>query len=196
MSRLALSWLPLVRCCAHRQKLVHMVLDIIQFVQSDLADAVRVLSPIVRAYGLPIVFIGIFVESAGMVLAPGETLLIAAGFLASNGTLNPIAVLIVSVVATILGWFIAYFIGSWLGISWSRRHGRWIGVTPNRLQKTHAFLEKYGPIVVLFGRFVVPLRQLQGYISGSAESSFKQFYLWNILGAALWVGFWGGAGYI
>lgn len=141
ISRLALSRLPLVRYCAHRQKLVHMVLDIIQFVQSDLADAVRVLSPIVRAYGLPIVFIGIFVESAGMVLAPGETLLIAAGFLASKGTLNPIAVLIVSLVATILGWFIAYFIGSWLGISWLRRHGRWIGVTPNRLQKTHAFLE-------------------------------------------------------
>lgn len=101
ISRLALSRLPLVRYCAHRQKLVHMVLDIIQFVQSDLADAVRVLSPIVRAYGLPIVFIGIFVESAGMVLAPGETLLIAAGFLASKGTLNPIAVLIVSLVASI-----------------------------------------------------------------------------------------------
>ena len=65
-----------------------MVLDIIKFIQHDVADAVRMLSPTVRAYGLPIVFIGIFVESAGMVLAPGETLLIAAGFLASQGTLK------------------------------------------------------------------------------------------------------------
>lgn len=171
-------------------------MQLLTAIHQDLQNSVRTLAPVVRQYGVWIVFGGLLAESAGVVFAPGETLLIAAGFLASEGALNPLWVLMLGILATSLGWFGAYYLGSWLGISWLRRHGRWIGVTPNRLQKTHAFLEKYGPIVVLFGRFVVPLRQLQGYISGSAESSFKQFYLWNILGAVLWVGFWGGAGYI
>ncbi|MBU2779244.1 DedA family protein, partial [Acidithiobacillus caldus] len=64
-----------------------------------------------------------------MVFAPGETLLIAAGFLASEGALNPLWVLMLGILATSLGWFGAYYLGSWLGISWLRRHGRWIGVT-------------------------------------------------------------------
>ncbi len=151
---------------------------------------------VIREYGVWMVFGSLFIESAGVIFAPGETFLIASGFLAAQGTLNPELLFVLAVAGTASGWFLAYFLGEKVGISWLRKHGRWIGATPERLQKTHNFLKKYGSIVVLFGRFVVPLRQLQGYISGSADSSFREFYPWNLMGAVIWVAFWGGAGFL
>ncbi len=162
----------------------------------ELHATVEAGSVVVRQYGIWIVFGSLLIESAGVIFAPGETFLIASGFLAAQGTLNPWLLFVLAVIGTSLGWFFAYFIGERVGISWLRNHGKWIGVTPDRLRKTHIFLSKYGRIVILFGRFIVPLRQLQGYISGSAGSSFRDFYLWNLLGAILWVGFWGGGGYL
>ncbi|MFA7496938.1 MAG: DedA family protein [Acidithiobacillus sp.] len=158
--------------------------------------AIQESSTIVQKYGLWIVFAALFLESSGVVFLPGETLLIGAGFIASEGKLNPLLLLILSIAGTTCGWFSAYYIGYHFGINWIRKHGRWIGITTERVRKTHIFLAKYGSIVVLFARFIVPLRQLQGYISGSAETSFKDFYIWNFLGAILWVFFWGGAGFI
>ena len=162
----------------------------------ELRATVQAGAGVVGQYGVWMVFGSLLIESAGVIFAPGETFLIASGFLAAQGTLNPGLLFLLAVAGTSLGWFLAYFLGERVGISWLRKHGRWIGVTPDRLQKAHRFLEKYGSIVVLFGRFVVPLRQLQGYISGSAEVPFRDFYLWNVLGAVTWVSFWGGAGYL
>ena len=162
----------------------------------ELHATVQAGAGVIRQYGVWMVFGSLFIESAGVIFAPGETFLIAAGFLAAQGTLNLELLFLLAVAGTSLGWFFAYFLGEKIGISWLRRHGKWIGVTPDRLQKTHRFLKKYGSVVVLFGRFVVPLRQLQGYISGSAESTFREFYLWNLLGAVAWISFWGGAGYL
>lgn len=152
-------------------------------------------SGVLDHYGLAIVIIALFLESAGVIFLPGETLLICGGFLAGQGAFNPFILFGFGIFATCMGWFAAYYMGYKVGLRWLKTNGKWIGITAERLQKTHRFLNKYGSIVVLFGRFIVPLRQLQGYISGSAETTFHDFYLWNILGSILWVAFWGGAGY-
>ncbi len=162
---------------------------------SYLHAAVVSVSGVVDQYGLAIVVAGLFLESAGVIFLPGETLLIGAGFVASQGAFNPLVLFALGIIGTSAGWFTAYYIGYKVGIKWVKKHGRWIGITAERLNKTHTFMNKYGSIVVLFGRFIVPLRQLQGYISGSAETTLQDFYLWNILGAVIWVAFWGGAGY-
>lgn len=45
---------------------------------------------------------------------------------------------------------------------------------------------------MLVGRFLVPLRQLQGYMAGVSKMGFRPFALWSTVGAALWVAAGGG----
>lgn len=170
-------------------------MSISSYFTSYIHSAVQASSTMVNHYGLSVVILILFFESMGVIFLPGETILIASGFLAGQGLFSPALLWILAVIGTGLGWFGSYYIGEKFGIRWVKKHGKWIGINESRLAKAHSFLTKYGAVVILFGRFVVPLRQLQGYISGSADITFRQFYPYNIIGAMLWVSFWGGAGY-
>ena len=65
---------------------------------------------LVRVYGLPVLFLGVMLESAG-VPVPGETALIAASILASLGLLPLASVIGVATIAAILGDGLGYWIG-------------------------------------------------------------------------------------
>ena len=52
-----------------------------------------------------------------------------------------------------------------------------------------------GRKVVFIARFVEGLRQLNGVIAGIVEMPWRRFALFNMLGAATWVGFWSSVGY-
>src|SRR5262249_47576187 len=52
-----------------------------------------------------------------------------------------------------------------------------------------------GDIVVLFARFVIVLRQFNGIVAGTLEMPWPRFLLYNAIGAALWIGVWGGGTY-
>ena len=45
--------------------------------------------------------------------------------------------------------------------------------------------------MVVMARFFAVLRQLNGIVAGTAKMSWYRFLLYNMLGAALWVTFWG-----
>ncbi|MDD5002302.1 MAG: hypothetical protein PHO55_15135, partial [Thiomonas arsenitoxydans] len=41
--------------------------------------------------------------------------------------------------------------------------------------------KQHGPVAVMLGRFLVPLRQLQGYVAGNAKMGFWRFAWWSFL---------------
>ena len=90
-----------------------------------------------------------------------------------------------------IGFFIGHFGGQRLLI----KHGRRLGITHARLDRVSRFVQRYGVIVIVFARFVVVARQLNGIVAGSLGLSWLRFFLANALGAALWVGFWGTLAY-
>ncbi|MHB1736868.1 MAG: DedA family protein [Acidithiobacillus sp.] len=63
------------------------------------------------------------------------------------------------------------------------------------MEKTACFFKRHGPVAVMLGRFIVPLRQLQGYVAGSAKMGFWRFAWWSLLGAMAWVLVWGLVGW-
>jgi membrane protein DedA with SNARE-associated domain len=145
-------------------------------------------------YGYLAVFLGIFFEDFGLP-TPGETMLIAGAVLASHGSLNIYWLLLIAWAGAVTGDSIGFLIGAKGGNKLLTRYGGRIGITEERLQKVEAFFERYGDIVVVFARFFVILRQLNGIVAGTLEMSWPRFFLYNAIGAALWVGFWGGATY-
>ena len=95
---------------------------------------------------------------------------------------------------SLLGNYGAYGLGSRLGHLVPLRWGRWIGITAPRLEKTACFFKRHGPVAVMLGRVIVPLRQLQGYVAGSAKMSFSRIAWWSLLGAVAWFLAWGVVG--
>ncbi len=148
----------------------------------------------VADYGYFAVFLGIFLEDFGLP-TPGETMLIAGSVLASRGALNIIWLLPVAWLAAVTGDSIGFFIGKTGGHRLLVRFGGKIGITLERLQKVEESFARYGDIIIVVARFFVLLRQFNGIVAGSLEMPWPRFFFYNALGAALWVGCWGGLTY-
>jgi membrane protein DedA with SNARE-associated domain len=126
---------------------------------------------------------------------PGETMLIAGAILASHGSLNIMWLLPVAWAAAVCGDSVGFIIGAKGGNKLLLRYGEKIGITEERLLNVESFFARYGDIVVVFARFFVILRQFNGIAAGTLEMPWPRFFIYNAIGSALWVGFWGGATY-
>lgn len=145
-------------------------------------------------YGYLAVFLGILLEDFGLP-TPGETMLIAGAVMASRGSFNIVWLLSIAWLGAVIGDSIGYLIGATGGHRLLVRYGGRVGITLERLQKVEEFFARYGDIVIVFARFFVILRQFNGIVAGSLEMPWPRFFLYNAIGAALWVGFWGGLTY-
>src|SRR5579884_2593438 len=124
-----------------------------------------VVSQWVAHYGYVLVALFLLVEGAG-VPVPGETALVTAAALAGRGTLSIIGVVIAGCVGTFSGLQVGYWVGLRGGTALVARHGKWVLLTPERLEETHRFFEKHGPKTILLGRFVAFLRSFIGIFAG------------------------------
>lgn len=161
---------------------------------SQLHALLQQASPFLQHYGLWAVFFCLFLETFGLPL-PGETLLIAASLLAAQGQFQLPVVLLVGGAAAVLGDNAAFYIGRFGGRRLLLRLGGRLGVTHERIDKVQRFYERFGSEVVIVARFFEGARQLNGLIAGSSGMEPLKFLAYNIIGAALWVGFWGTAAF-
>ena len=145
-------------------------------------------------YGLWAIALLVLVEDFGIPV-PGETVLIAGAIYAGSGKLNVVAVGLVGFAAAVVGDNIGYVIGRFGGRALVERWGKYVFITPARLDKAEAFFEKHGGKVITVARFIEGLRQANGLIAGLSQMHWLKFFLFNALGAALWVGTWVSIGY-
>jgi membrane protein DedA with SNARE-associated domain len=126
---------------------------------------------------------------------PGETMLIASAAVAAKGGLDLVPLLACAWAAAVLGDNIGFAIGHFGGRRLVVRYGARIGITDARLDKVEKFFERFGGEVVLVARFFAIARQLNGIVAGTVGMSWWRFLVYNAIGAALWVGAWGGGAY-
>ena len=136
-------------------------------------------------------------ESMG-VPSPGETALVAAAVLASQGKLQIWLVILIGVASAIVGDNIGYLLG--------RRVGRDVLVArgPLRIHRVRAveagerFFARHGPKTVFFGRWIALIRFATAWLAGINHMRFRLFFFWNALGGLTWgitfglVGYFGG----
>jgi len=143
----------------------------------------------VRDYGVLAVMVILALEALGAPV-PGETLLIFASVLVGRGEMSLPALLIFAWAGSVLGDNIGYAIGRSVGRSTIARYGAKVGLTDARINKVESIFLRYGPVTVVFARFVNILRQLNGIVAGTMGMSWWRFLICNALGAALWVAVW------
>lgn len=143
--------------------------------------------PWLEQWGLFAVFFGIMLENAGIPV-PGETMIIAASVLAGRGVLPFEGVLLASAGGAILGDTLGYWFGLKGGRPFFLRHGRWFGVTPEKLDRAEGVFKEKGDWAVFFGRWVALLRIFAGPLAGMMRMPYPRFLFFNAAGAVCWVG--------
>jgi membrane-associated protein len=124
-------------------------------------------------------------ETMGVPL-PGETALIAAGILASDGRLNIELVIVVAAAAAIVGDNVGFLIG--------RRGGRKLLELPGPLarhrqkllERGEAIFRRHGAKTVFFGRWFSGLRIASAWLAGVNRMPWGTFVVYNALGGIAW----------
>lgn len=149
------------------------------------------LTIVTQNYGLwtyLILFAIIFCET-GLVVTPflpGDSLLFAAGALASLDALNIWGLYIILNIAAVSGNTLNYQIGYFVGPKiFHKDKVRFL----NReyLMRTHRFYEKYGGMTIVFGRFLPIIRTFAPFLAGIGKMTYLRFTGFNLLGSMAWV---------
>jgi membrane protein DedA with SNARE-associated domain len=159
-----------------------------------LPGVLRTLEPTLNNYGYLAVGGFLFLEDFG-VPVPGETVLILGAVYAGTGRLNVWLVGLIGFVAAVLGDNVGFAIGHFGGRPLAERFGRYVFLTPERLDRAAGFFDRHGGKVIVIARFVEGLRQANGIIAGITGMHWTRFIPFNALGAALWVATWVAIGY-
>jgi membrane protein DedA with SNARE-associated domain len=126
------------------------------------------------------------VESMGVPL-PGETTLIAAALLASQGDLKLEFVIGAAAAGAIIGDSVGYYIGRKAGRGLFERLGRrFHHFSEDRIVRAEKYFHRYGVWTVFFGRFVALLRIFAGPMAGMLRMPYPQFLAANATGGIAW----------
>lgn len=142
-----------------------------------------------------IIFLIIFCET-GLIVAPflpGDSLLFAAGSLAALGSLDPHLLFVLITVAAIIGDFVNYSIGKFSGDKILASNSRFI--KKENIEKTNKFYEKHGGKTIILARFIPIVRTFAPFVAGTAKMNYRNFLIYNVVGAILWAGIFVYAGY-
>lgn len=120
-------------------------------------------------------------------MIPGETALIAAGVLASQGQLSIQLVIVLAAVAAILGDNVGYVLGRAgiraLLVAGKGPFGR---QRAEFVEAGEAFFRRHGGKTVFFGRWLPVLRFTAAWLAGAHRMEWWRFALWNALGGIGW----------
>lgn len=143
---------------------------------------------LIRWGGHTVLIAIVFAETgimAGFFL-PGDSLLVTAGLLSSQGLLNIWVLNIELMLAAIVGDTLSYSIGRKLGPALFDKEDSFF-FKKSHLERTHRFYAKYGAKTIVIARFVPIVRTFAPVVAGVAEMHYPKFAAYNIFGGILWV---------
>ena len=142
---------------------------------------------LIETFGTFGVFAIVFAESGLLVgfFLPGDSLLVTAGLLASQGRFN--------IGTLVAGCLVAAVAGDQVGYLFGRRVGTALAHRPNtrlfkqeRVERAQAYFDRYGAKTIVFARFVPVVRTFAPIVAGAAAMRYRTFVAFNVVGGVLW----------
>jgi membrane-associated protein len=155
---------------------------------------------IIQYGGLALLLFVVFAETGLMVgfFLPGDSLMFVSGLLCRTKpellNTNIVVLLLSLIAAAVVGNMAGYWFGRRVGPALFRRKNSWI-FKKRYLDVTQDFYTRHGGRALVLGRFIPIVRTFAPILAGVIKIDFKKFMLYNIAGAAAWVGSLGLAGY-
>ncbi len=131
---------------------------------------------------------------------PSEVIIPLAGFLASEGELTFLGVVIAGTVGSVLGALPFYYAGLFLGEErlkqFADKHGRWLTVSRKDLESAKRWFDQHGVLAVIICRLVPGIRSLISIPAGIAKMRLVSFLCFTAVGAGFWTALLAYAGYL
>jgi membrane protein DedA with SNARE-associated domain len=135
------------------------------------------------------IFILMALESA-LIPIPSEITMPFAGFLVGLGQLNFVLVVLMGAIGNLIGSWIAYAIGFFLEetiiLNWLKKYGKFLLITEREYEHSTHWLQRYGAVIVFFGRMIPGVASFISLPAGLAEIKFWKFSLFTFLGSLIW----------
>jgi membrane-associated protein len=145
------------------------------------------LGAIINEYGLltyAILFCIVFVETGLVIMPflPGDSLLFAAGAFAARPNIQLHIVVLRGIIfaAAVIGDTVNYEIGKFLGKKAFEKYPKIL--KPQYLEKTEKFYDKYGPMTIIYARFVPIVRTFAPFVAGVGKMRYVKFFSYNVIG--------------
>ena len=142
------------------------------------------LATMLNTYGYLALMFGTFLE--------GETILVAAGFLAHRGYLELPWVILFAFVGTCAGDQLYFFLGRFKGMKYIDSKPAW----KEKSARVFELLAKHQVAVIVGFRFLYGIRTVTPFIIGAAGIKAVRFIVWNFIGAGVWAAAIGSLGYL
>ncbi len=133
-------------------------------------------------------------ESRG-IPSPGETALILAAVLASQGKLEIWLVILIGVASAIIGDNLGYLLGRHFGREVLTARGPFHRRRAQVIEVGDRFFERHGPKAVFFARWIALIRFAAAWLAGINHMQWRQFFFWNAIGGITWGVTYGLVGY-
>ena len=151
-------------------------------------------------------YIAYFVISFAMFLEnlippiPSEIIMPLGGFFVYTGDLNFYILIVSGLIGTVVGALPWYFLGKLLNekklSNFIDRKGKFVGISLKDLDKSRLWFEKYGVLLVFWGRLIPGIRTLISVPAGIELMPLNKFLIWTSLGSLIWVIFLTSSGYL
>jgi membrane protein DedA with SNARE-associated domain len=128
---------------------------------------------------------------------PSEVVLPMAGFAARLGQLSLTEAIVWTTLGSVLGAWVLYGLGAWLGHERLRNFAAKIPlIDVEDIDKTTAWFTRHGTKAVFFGRMVPLFRSFISLPAGTERMNFALFTLLTLMGSLTWNSVFIGAGYL
>jgi membrane protein DedA with SNARE-associated domain len=128
---------------------------------------------------------------------PSELVLTMAGYLAGEGRMNVVLVVVAATLGSVLGALALYWLGRWVG---EERLRRWLDRIPlvdtDELDKADRWFERHAKGAVLLGRCAPVVRSLVSIPAGANHMQLGLFTVLTAVGSGVWNLIFVGGGYL
>lgn len=137
--------------------------------------------------GLLVIVATVFVECGffGGFFLPGDSMLFLAGFMAGQGKHNLILSILLIFSAAVAGNIVGYYVGAKAGPKLFRKKDG-IFFQKSNILRAQLFYERHGGKTLILARFVPVLRTFAPLVAGIGTMTFRRFFSFSTIGAALW----------
>lgn len=148
-------------------------------------NVIAFLQEVLTQYGYIAIFLCLALGIIGLPI-PDEILMTFVGYLASVGSLLlPISV-VVSFIGAMTGMLCSYALGRKFGKPLLWKYGKWIKLTPQRLENAEGWFARHGSWAICIGYFIPGLRHLTCYLAGVSTMRLRKYMLCAGIGALTW----------
>jgi membrane-associated protein len=120
---------------------------------------------------------------------PGDSLLFTAGLFCATGLirLHPFLLVVLIIAAAVAGNMVGYAFGKKVGhLLFKRKSGFFF--RQDHLVAAHAFYLKHGKKTIVLSRFLPIVRTFAPIVAGIVKLDYRNFFIYSLVGAILWVG--------